>query len=434
MTDALNYFSFYLRRGEKMKLNYLLVEGLFDMFNYEIPIKENVNIIYGLNGYGKTSILKLLNAAFQGDEGMLVSIPFRSLELYFDDEANLLIYKSEKEFVDYKMTNADGKVESHKIFATASIANLLKDSNLIFISGDIVQDPETNEYYDLGDSEVIRGMLAKRKTPPDFLVGLREANTVSLIESQRLYKAQDTETPGHKSPLKPMVNSYAEELANNISKKLAEYAAVSQKLDGSFPSRLIDDMVDRKNNNDISMDYINSELGILEHRRRSLKAAGLLDVEVQPKLSRSGIDQATKKVLALYIEDTKEKLAIFDDLEKKIQLLLEIINNKFHHKKMLIKQEEGFIFFHDNGYCIKPDKLSSGEQHLLVLVYSLLFKPNSLVLIDEPEISLHIAWQDEFLNDLTKIAELVKCKFLIATHSPQLVGDFWDYAIELKGD
>ena len=78
--------------------------------------------------------------------------------------------------------------------------------------------------------------------------------------------------------------------------------------------------------------------------------------------------------------------------------------------------------------------LSSGEQQEIVLLYELLFrlKPNSLVLIDEPEISLHVAWQKKFLEDLTKITELASFDVLIATHSPQIIHKRWDLTVELE--
>ena len=71
----------------------------------------------------------------------------------------------------------------------------------------------------------------------------------------------------------------------------------------------------------------------------------------------------------------------------------------------------------------------------MVILNQLLFltQPNSLVLIDEPEISLHVAWQKPFLTDLLRIAELSKVDFLIATHSPQIIGSRWDLTVELKG-
>ena len=79
--------------------------------------------------------------------------------------------------------------------------------------------------------------------------------------------------------------------------------------------------------------------------------------------------------------------------------------------------------------------LSSGEQHELVLFYELLFKvePNALVLLDEPEISLHLAWQQQFLGDLVEMVKLSSFDVLVATHSPGIIGKRWDLTVELKG-
>ena len=79
--------------------------------------------------------------------------------------------------------------------------------------------------------------------------------------------------------------------------------------------------------------------------------------------------------------------------------------------------------------------LSSGEQHDLVLLYDLLFgiAKNSLIMVDEPELSLHVAWQEEMLSDLQEMASLSDFRVLLATHSPQIIGDRWDLTSELKG-
>ena len=82
------------------------------------------------------------------------------------------------------------------------------------------------------------------------------------------------------------------------------------------------------------------------------------------------------------------------------------------------------------------EALSSGEQHELVLHYDLLFRvrPNILVLIDEPELSLHVAWQKRFLPDLLEIVATARFGVLIATHSPYIVGDYSDLMIGLGED
>ena len=67
--------------------------------------------------------------------------------------------------------------------------------------------------------------------------------------------------------------------------------------------------------------------------------------------------------------------------------------------------------------------------------YELLFrtKPNALILIDEPELSLHVAWQVEFLKDLERVIKLSSFDVILATHSPQIINNRWDLTKELEG-
>ena len=75
------------------------------------------------------------------------------------------------------------------------------------------------------------------------------------------------------------------------------------------------------------------------------------------------------------------------------------------------------------------------KKYALLKVRKLSFKvvPNSLILIDEPELSLHIYWQQRFLQDLDEITKLSQFDVLIATHSPQIIQNRWDLTVELKG-
>lgn len=69
-------------------------------------------------------------------------------------------------------------------------------------------------------------------------------------------------------------------------------------------------------------------------------------------------------------------------------------------------------------------RASSGEQCLLVLMLGVAghIQNNSLVLIDEPEISLHPEWQERFMALLqTAFSHYRGCQFVIATHSPQII-------------
>ena len=119
----------------------------------------------------------------------------------------------------------------------------------------------------------------------------------------------------------------------------------------------------------------------------------------------------------------------------KIELIINIVNSRFFQKRLDINKHHGFVFTTSHGSRLQPEHLSSGEKHIVVLLYELLFnvKPDSLILIDEPELSLHVVWQQQFLRDLQDIIGLAGFDALIATHSPQIIHDRWDLAVELKG-
>lgn len=142
-------------------------------------------------------------------------------------------------------------------------------------------------------------------------------------------------------------------------------------------------------------------------------------------------------MLFLYLQDREEKLKVFDDIQNKIEVLMEILGPKLRNKRFKVNRHEGFVFETTIGKpdFLKPTLLSSGEQHQIVLFYELLFhsKEPSLFLIDEPEISLHVEWQRQFFNDVSKVANLSHHSFLIATHSPQIIGSRRDIAIGLEG-
>ena len=56
----------------------------------------------------------------------------------------------------------------------------------------------------------------------------------------------------------------------------------------------------------------------------------------------------------------------------------------------------------------------------------------SIILIDEPEISLHINWQEKYIDNIEKALADKKCQVIISTHSPDIISSHDDYIVELK--
>lgn len=85
------------------------------------------------------------------------------------------------------------------------------------------------------------------------------------------------------------------------------------------------------------------------------------------------------------------------------------------------------------GKPIDIDCLSSGEQNEIILLYNFIFQisSNSILLIDEPENSLHVEWQSVFYEELEEICNMNNIQVIVATHSPQIIGERWEQCIDL---
>ncbi|KNA91698.1 hypothetical protein ABW18_11190 [Gordonia jacobaea] len=140
------------------------------------------------------------------------------------------------------------------------------------------------------------------------------------------------------------------------------------------------------------------------------------------------------RLLDLYLDDADKKLAPFENLLRRIELLEDILNRRLLRKFVHVNSRDGIVVYDKvNEWHIALDALSSGEQHEIILMFDLLFNvpEGALVLIDEPEISLHVGWQMEFIPDIQTIAQIRELRFIVATHSPQIINGQWEKAVRL---
>lgn len=447
------------------RIKQISVKDLFGMFHHVIPlnVEDRITIMHGPNGFGKTIMLRLLSELFSNKSSTLRTIPFSEFRVDFEDGSNFWVTKMPSDTRSRDPKQPRQKISFHAIidnveqepFVMRGLSRLPRNVLLDMprsIVGRLVPELDrvgpdhwhnnlTGE--DLSLEDVIERFGERLPLPtdmhnsekvPEWLSELRCSIAIRFIETQRLLnptKGREQRVE-YENRMKPTVAAYSEDLAENIKSTLAASAALSQSLDRTFPSRVVNFTKKR----DFTEEALRSKLAELEDKRLSLTKVGLLDQESNDAVQiYQTIDERTKSILSVYVEDVEKKLAIFDEIAKKIELLTRIINKRFSYKQIEISKEHGFIFKTSKGATLSPTDLSSGEQHELVLFYELLFKvaPGSLILIDEPEISLHVAWQMDFLKDLKDITEVADLDVLIATHSPDIIGNRWDLTVQLGG-
>jgi predicted ATPase len=122
------------------------------------------------------------------------------------------------------------------------------------------------------------------------------------------------------------------------------------------------------------------------------------------------------------------------DLESKIQAtesrtnsFLHTIERLFSGQKKLRNTENELHIELSNGDKLPLSNLSSGEKQLIRILLSVMTAGPNTILIDEPELSMHIDWQREFVSTIQSLNE--DCQLIIASHSPEVLAEISDDCI-----
>jgi predicted ATP-dependent endonuclease of OLD family len=220
------------------------------------------------------------------------------------------------------------------------------------------------------------------------------------------------------------VESAAYEISGEIERAFSQYGRTSQQLDRSFPQKLIQAMSGHET---VSSDRLSNLVNEVERKREALRAVGLLEEdEYGPDIAQADYDDENlRTVMNAVLGSTLQKFEVLDGLERRLSSLKAFLDNRFSPKTLILSRGEGMRFLSEPGQEIRPRQLSSGEQQMMVLAYEILFraKSNTLVIVDEPELSLHVLWQDSLIDDLTQMGDIAGLQFLMATHSPTILAE-----------
>lgn len=387
----------------------LRIEKLYGRFTYDMVFPDSgVTILTGPNGFGKSTLLRCIQAVHESDLAFFTGLDHVRFSLSSDDE---------NERFDLARVNQLLFEINGKAYRRSDLRRYSREpSGISSASAQFLQTTEKYVQHIGGaaqkkDNEDIEGLSALLRKMP--LVTGR----VSLIKEQRLL----TETVERKSPFlltetvrgtTEAISGIPESFLGLLNQTMREYSAVATKLDSLFLRRLINSSEkDTFSEADFIREYTDTK-----RKLDTLRENGISNF---PELGELNYQAKNASAFRIFFDDFNQKYAVYAPLMEKMTLYRNIVNKRLRFKK-LSYSEKGIEIRNDSGSPLLLEQLSSGEKELLLLYFRLIFQtePNMRILIDEPEISLHIAWQQKFVPDLKKIAKLNNFSAIIATHSP----------------
>lgn len=131
------------------------------------------------------------------------------------------------------------------------------------------------------------------------------------------------------------------------------------------------------------------------------------------------------------LKGNKIDIDFITELYSQKNLFISIINELFKETKKTINTDKSKLeFILDDGKNLSMYELSSGEKQILYILLKVLLqeKKEYIVFMDEPEISLHIDWQEVLIDKILLLNP--NCQLLIATHAPSLILRGWDTKVQ----
>ncbi len=148
--------------------------------------------------------------------------------------------------------------------------------------------------------------------------------------------------------------------------------------------------------------------------------------------------QTSKQFTKAYEADPKLQVAVarIDEIERRIEhaerprkRLQELVENFVTGPKEIQFRPGDIVVTAADDTHIELAFLSSGEKQLLRMLVAGIDSQDEVMLIDEPELSLHIDWQRDLLGALETLTQ--ETQVIVATHSPEVMASIPDEQIQL---
>lgn len=155
----------------------------------------------------------------------------------------------------------------------------------------------------------------------------------------------------------------------------------------------------------------------IKYIRPVLLKNGPFDIEWGAENSIGSIDE--NRVFCDFY--AKEWNSFEENVNPKMKTLQELLNKYMMNKDVEVTPMGLLVKCKDDNHVIPLNSLSSGEKKLLIIFLHCLFNEDVPILIDEPEISLSIIWQENLLPDLLEKTNIKQV--IVATHSSAVISD-----------
>lgn len=406
------------------KLHSVRINGFWQRFNANCDFNPDVNIIIGKNGTGKTTFMNILHSILSVDIDGILNNDFESIEVVLKDNGKKRTIKAarkEDQFIPFPMVEYQISTKKYTLQLVApedrrvspvrrrrSVEEAeeirIQLSKLVSLSSLSVYRLRSGEDLEIRDKYGL-----KLINPVDFRLS-QLLHNLALYQLELSQEAQNISSDLQKEVLASILYSKDDSestvfgLEFNKEKERTDLTSAYQQLN------VLDTNIRRKIN--FHVDTIDKAMDEIKNARNDVSSLHGIDFR-----SIEAFRQ-TQKIIKLSLKAKQKTVLVFSPINSFLTMLKEFITDKnfeFLAGELIVKNNFG---------SISNANLSSGEKQLLILFIETLLQRNQtfIFLTDEPELSLHIAWQRKIIPAIKSLNP--NAQIIAATHSPEVASKF----------
>lgn len=440
-----------------MKLKNFSALGVHGYLKFDIPLHEQLTFLVGPNGSGKSTALALLEAVITPSIKELSLLEFDEAELSFEDsgaksirvtrsDSFLRIFaswldkpievksldRSHRDILANDRTAADEYFSNVTIeLSTDPVFRGISDVAAPVFLGierqhkrDVRSSDVSNQLGGAGAVQAIRsGVAARRLMRGNLAAGLQDTQLIVQEAYRNARRAVDYSQDKLRADVLLSAFKYTDIEAGRRD--------VAYNIDSSSIHKLNQsksEIVGALAGLGLSPDLVNSKVDDFFNKLSSLAEKMETPGEVQANaflefLTNRGHVERLQDLISLVQEFKKKSDRHFNRINQFSSFISSFYSDS--GKKVALDQIGRIVVSRKDGRDIGLDALSSGERQLIIIFAHIFFNSygarSKVFVIDEPELSLHLRWQEILVESVTQASP--EAQFIFATHSPEIVGE-----------
>lgn len=420
----------------------VVVKGLYDRFDLEHQFFEGINIIYGNNGTGKSTLLHILANVLNEDYSRFVFLDFKEIRVLTKSGRKILLTQT-VEGDDRIITVKKGREKAKEY----RLSKVLEEQN------EKINMPQEISYRYRNIDRVETGETLKAAYFPAFRAVL-EAWALPEKEINRSYRMPPNAFLRRINNRMEQVTGFARQLFGQfvpmisypsllevqaeLAEKVNEALFTVAKADNEIVSNAFVQILKSLTENDDDLFEKECSAVVDDIKKYSHQLEESATFKTLSTIIQSGTfsDNITSRhILDVYLKSLKNRANTKERAFQEIEKYLNSVNQFLDNKKIAYAKTRRFnpmpiyLEYSDNS---KTDflPLSSGERQIVTMIFSATrMNQQRIILVDEPEISLHPDWQRRLLPSM--LEQLENRQVIVCTHSPIISADYEEFMKEL---